>query len=215
MTHRFSSGVPSLDRRLGGGYLPGVVEVYGSRGSGKTTLARRALAAAEKAGASVSYWTPGVTKKPPKGLLVEHHTERDVEEVLKGILEVLKQRKRTLVVLDPLSNLVSLDTDLVSGVRLFVIHALPRLCRALVRTQSVLIVTSPDNQRHRALHFYATTCLRIREDASRKSRSITVTKHVEIECGAGSVNRQASVRRRQAYGRSLEGFRVGFGPSSK
>lgn len=48
---RISTGISSLDRLVGGGWpQPGIVEIFGTPGSGKTTLCLHTIAAAQKEG---------------------------------------------------------------------------------------------------------------------------------------------------------------------
>ena len=54
---RLASGSLALDRALGGGWPAGaIVELAGEEGTGKSTLALHAVAAAQQAGGEAAWW---------------------------------------------------------------------------------------------------------------------------------------------------------------
>jgi circadian clock protein KaiC len=130
--NRLSSGMPDLDAMLGGkGYFRGSsILVSGSAGSGKTSLAAYFVDAACRRGESSLYFafeesTPQIARNLRSiGLDVEPwlkkrvlqiHAARPTTSGLEGHLSVMhrliNEHKPRVVVVDPISNLISVGTS--------------------------------------------------------------------------------------------------------
>ena len=130
---RLSAGVPGLDEMLGGkGYLRGSsVLVSGSAGSGKTSLAGYFVDAACRRGESALYFafeesTPQIVRNlrsigldlDPwlrEGLLRVHAarpTTSGLEGHLNAMHRLIEETRTRVVVVDPISNLISVGTSI-------------------------------------------------------------------------------------------------------
>ena len=120
-SERFDSGVPNLDRVLGGGLLRGtIVMVLGPPGSGKTILAQQIAFRAAERGETVLYFT--AYSETHDKLLAHNHSltyfapdaigtqvqmgsltdllEQGVDEAQQAILQTAQKQRASLVVLD-------------------------------------------------------------------------------------------------------------------
>ena len=128
---RLSTGVPDLDEMLGGkGYFRGSsILVSGSAGSGKTTVAAYCVDAACRRGESVLYFafeestaqiarnlrSIGIDLEPwlAKGLLqiqAARPTTNGLEGHLSLMHRMIEAKKPRVVVVDPMSNLITVGT---------------------------------------------------------------------------------------------------------
>jgi circadian clock protein KaiC len=129
---RLSTGVPDLDAMLGGkGYFRGSsILVSGGAGTGKTSLAGYFVDAADRRGESALYFafeesaaqimrnlrSIGLDLEPRlrKGLLQIHAarpTTSGLEGHLSAMHRIIEEKKPRVVVVDPISNLISVGTS--------------------------------------------------------------------------------------------------------
>ena len=110
---RLSFGYKSLDKLTGGGLVCGVyTTVWGSKGSGKTTIAYKAIATTQKIGKIAVYidmersydaeWAKKFGVNTEKLIYIICHT---AEEALDVIIKLCKEKVIDLIVLDSLQGL--------------------------------------------------------------------------------------------------------------
>jgi RecA/RadA recombinase len=138
---RCPTGLPDLDRLLGGGFpRGGVSEVAGPASSGRTSLVLALLARATERGEATALVDVGDALDPPSAAAAGVELTRllwvrppDVSAALRGTSHLLAARGFATVVLD----LVGLGERAAHGIRVW-----PRLRRETAATDTALVVVS-------------------------------------------------------------------------
>lgn len=149
-TERISSGIPSLDKMLGGGFYKGSsILVSGTAGTGKTSIAITLADAASRRNQSVLYCA---FEESPKhiirnagsiGIHLEEHVKKGLlhfhssrptlyglEMHLVQIYKLIKELKPEVVILDPITNLITVGS--VSQVKTILIRLIDFLQTELI-----------------------------------------------------------------------------------
>ncbi len=150
---RYSSGLPSLDEKVGGSFRSGSsMEIYGKEKSGKTCLALSFLRAAE--GKARTWYAP-TDETVGRTFLMEtvpsarHVRGTNQEDILEIILRLLSEPSPNVIVLDTIHGLIPhayadtrVGTNMGGGRARMIYYFLQEAQRHLIRNPHLLIMTN-------------------------------------------------------------------------
>ena len=206
---RLSSGILPLDFILGGGYTVGrIVEIYGPESSGKTTIALKSIASAQKENKICAFvdaehaFDPVYAKNLGINLNTLLYSAPDTgEQALEIVEQLIRSGKVGLVVVDSVAALVpQAEIDGEMGDANVGLHArlmsqaMRKLTGVIDKSNSVVIFINQIREKvgtvygnpetttgGRALKFYASIRLDVRKKETLKEGTESVANHVKVK----------------------------------